>query len=144
MQIHELTLPTRKNKKVIGRGGKRGTTSGRGTKGQKARSGGNVDPLFEGGRSSFIQRAKKMRGAKAATFPKRQTVTLAMLDRAFEDGETVTLEALLAKKIVERPARVYGVKIVNTGTLSKKLSLDPNVPASESAAKLFVSAKKGE
>jgi large subunit ribosomal protein L15 len=137
MQIHELKLPARKGKKTIGRGGKRGTTSGRGTKGQKARSGGNVDPLFEGGRSSFIQRAKKMRGAKASILPKRFTVTLTMLERAFEEGEKVTVEALIAKKVVERSARVRGVKIVHTGALSKKLTLDVGIPASAKAAKLL-------
>lgn len=136
MQIHQLKLTTRKKKKVIGRGGKRGTTSGKGTKGQKARSGGNVDPLFEGGRSTFIERLKKVKGFKAVS-PKRITITLAQLDRAFQDGETVSVEALLAKKIVDRKARVAGVKIVSTGKLTKKLKLDEAIFASESARKLF-------
>ena len=73
MQIHELQLANPKDRKRIARGGQRGTTSGRGSKGQKACSGGNVDPLFEGGRSSLIQRMKKLRGfvsphKKALTF----------------------------------------------------------------------------
>ncbi len=136
MQIHELQLKSRKKKKVIGRGGKRGTTAGKGTKGQKARSGGNVDPLFEGGRSTFVERLKKVRGFKAVS-PKKITVTLAQLERAFSDGETVSVETLFAKKIVDRKARVAGVKIVSTGTLTKKLKLDAVVSASESARKLF-------
>lgn len=136
MQIHELKLKPRKKKKVIGRGGKRGTTSGKGMKGQKARSGGNVDPLFEGGRSTFIQRLKKVRGFKAV-HPKKITITLAQLERAFVDGETVSVETLFAKKLVDRKARVAGVKIVSSGTLSKKLKLDKEVFASETARKQF-------
>ena len=65
MQIHELNTKKRKAKKTIGRGGKRGTYSGKGNKGQKARSGGSMDPLFEGGRSSLVERMKKLRGFKS-------------------------------------------------------------------------------
>jgi large subunit ribosomal protein L15 len=136
MQIHELQLKARKKKKVIGRGGKRGTTAGKGTKGQKARSGGNVDPLFEGGRSTFIQRLKKVKGFKAVS-PKKITITLAQLDRVFADGETVSVDTLFAKRLVDRKARVAGVKIVSTGKLSKKLKLDKEIFASESARKNF-------
>lgn len=138
MQIHELQLKSRKKKKVIGRGGKRGTTSGKGTKGQKARSGGNVNPLFEGGRSTFVERLKKVRGFKAV-HPKKITVTLAQLERSYAEGETVSVETLLAKRVVDRKARVAGVKIVSTGTLTKKLKLDDGIFASESARKNFTS-----
>lgn len=140
MQIHQLQLPARKKKKVIGRGGKRGTTAGKGTKGQKARSGGNVDPLFEGGRSTFIQRLKKVKGFKAVS-PKKITVTLGQIDRNFENGEVVSLETLLAKKVVDRKARVAGVKIVSTGKLKKKVTLDEAILASESARKQFQTSK---
>jgi large subunit ribosomal protein L15 len=136
MQIHELKLKPRKQKKTIGRGGKRGTTSGKGTKGQKARSGGNVDPLFEGGRSTFIERLKKVKGFKAVN-PKKITVTLTKIERAFTEGETVTLESLIEKKVVGKSARIKGVKIVSTGVLKKKLKLDSAVTASESALAQF-------
>jgi large subunit ribosomal protein L15 len=136
MQNHELNLRRRKPKKTIGRGGKRGTTSGKGTKGQKARSGGNVDPLFEGGRSTFIERLKKVKGFKAVN-PKKITVTLTKLDRAFADGETVSVESLIEKKVVEKSARVKGVKIVATGVLKKKLKLDEVIACSESASAMF-------
>lgn len=136
MQIHELKLKPRKKKKLIGRGGKRGTTAGKGTKGQKARSGGNVDPLFEGGRSTFIQRLKKVKGFKAVK-PKKITITLAQLERAYESGETVSIETLLEKRLVTRKARVAGVKIVSTGSLTKKLKLDENIFTTESAKENF-------
>jgi large subunit ribosomal protein L15 len=136
MQIHQLTLPTRKNAKRIGRGGKRGTTSGRGTKGQKARSGASVDPLFEGGRSTFTERLKKVRGKKAVNL-KKYTITLKALDQAFEDGETVTVATLVEKKVVTKKALKAGVKVVATGTTKKKLTLGSGILYSESVAKIL-------
>ena len=66
MQIHNLKIQyPKKKRKIIGRGGKKGTYSGKGGKGQKGRSGVSIDPLFEGGRSSLIDRLKKIRGFKA-------------------------------------------------------------------------------
>lgn len=134
MQIHQLTLPTRKAAKRIGRGGKRGTTAGRGTKGQKARSGASVDPLFEGGRSTFVERLKKVRGKRAVN-PQKHTVTLSSLDTAFEDGETVTVALLVERKVVGKKALKEGVKVVATGTTKKKLTLASGILTSVTAAK---------
>lgn len=120
MQIHELKVAKRVGRKRIGRGGKRGTTAGRGQKGQKSRSGSSVDPLFEGGRSTFIERMKKTRGFKSPR-PKNVVVTLAQLDKAFKEGEEVSLESLTAKRLVTSRAERAGIKIVATGKLSKKL-----------------------
>ena len=136
MQIHQLTLTPRKGKKRIGRGGKRGTTSGRGTKGQKARSGASVDPLFEGGRSTFIERLKKLRAVKSI-HPKKHTVTLAKIDGAFKDGETVTLASLIEKRLVSKKALKEGAKVVATGSLSKKLTLSEEIGASQKAKEAF-------
>ncbi|OGI21319.1 MAG: 50S ribosomal protein L15 [Candidatus Moranbacteria bacterium RIFCSPHIGHO2_01_FULL_55_24] len=132
MQIHQLSVTGRKGKKRIGRGGKRGTTSGRGSKGQKARSGASVDPLFEGGRSTFVERLKKVRGRKAVN-PQKYTVTLAEIDRAFENGETVTVALLVERNVVSKKALSAGVKIVATGTTKKKLSLEEGIKTSEKA-----------
>src|SRR3989344_1559436 len=132
MQIHQLSVTGRKGKKRIGRGGKRGTTSGRGSKGQKARSGASVDPLFEGGRSTFVERLKKGRGRKAVN-PQKYTVTLAEIDRAFENGETVTVALLVERNVVSKKALSAGVKIVATGTTKKKLSLEEGIKTSEKA-----------
>lgn len=122
MQIHELETKERKTSKRVGRGGKRGTYSGRGMKGQKARSGGNVDPLFEGGRSSLIQRMKKLRGFKSI-HAKKTVVTLDQLNKIFEDGETVSVLSLTEKKVLRKKAVRNGVKIVARGELSKKLTI---------------------
>lgn len=137
MQIHQLTIGKRKGRKRIGRGGKRGTTSGRGSKGQKARSGASVDPLFEGGRSTFVERLKKVRGFKSV-HGKKHTVTLSQLEAACADGEKITVASLIEKRVVPKTAVHRGVKVVATGTLKKKLSLGGDVSASEKAAALFV------
>lgn len=136
MQIHELTAPDRKKRKTLGRGGKRGTYSGRGNKGQKARSGGNVDPLFEGGRSTLTERLKKIRGFKSM-YAKVNTVTLRCLEKSYEDGETVSIETLVAKGIVDKARVKRGTKIVATGKLTKKLILGAGVSVSEAASALF-------
>lgn len=135
MQIHELTLAPRKETKRIGRGGKRGTTSGRGTKGQGAH-GKKKDPLFEGGRSTLIERTKKNRGFKSP-HAKKVTLTLKQLDMRYTDGETVTLETLLAKRLITPRGAKAGVKVVATGTLSKKLSLGEGILVSETAKGFF-------
>mgnify|MGYP000247532745 CR=1 FL=1 len=131
MQIHELKLAPRKKSKVIGRGGKRGTTSGRGTKGQGAH-GKKKDPLFEGGRSTLIERMKKLRGFKSI-YQKPFTVTLRQLDKHFADGDKVTLDSFVDKKIFGKIVRRSGVKIVTTGALTKKLSIGKDINLSASA-----------
>lgn len=122
MQIHQISAAKRKERKTVGRGGKRGTYSGRGNKGQKARSGGSVDPLFEGGRSSLVERLKKVRGFKSM-HPKKVTVKLSALEKSYADGETVSLETLVAKGVVNKKDASRGAKIVATGALSKKLTV---------------------
>ena len=136
MQIHELKVAKKKNRKRIGRGGKTGTTAGRGSNGQKSRTGASVDPLFEGGRSTLLERMKKVRGFKSI-HPKKHTVTLTDLERVLADGDVVTRALLVEKRIVDKKALHEGVKIVATGTLSKKLTLGADVLASETAKKAF-------
>lgn len=136
MQIHELKVAKKKMRKRIGRGGKTGTTAGRGSNGQKSRTGASVDPLFEGGRSTLLERMKKVRGFKSI-HPKKHTVTLSELERGLSDGDIVTRALLVEKRLVDKKALHEGVKVVATGTLSKKLSLGADVLASETAKKAF-------
>ena len=135
MQAHELKNPTRKKSKKIGRGGKRGTTSGRGTKGQGAH-GKKKDPLFEGGRSTLTERLKKVRGFKSPT-AKRATVTLSILEKHFAAGATVTVEELLEKRAVTKNAKRAGVKVVATGTLTKTLILSEGIACSAGAKEMI-------
>jgi large subunit ribosomal protein L15 len=136
MQIHQLSVAKKKERKRIGRGGKRGTTSGRGSNGQKSRSGGAVDPLFEGGRSTFLERLKKVRGFKSI-HPKKCLVTLDSIDKVFSDGEVVTLPLLVEKKLAPKAALFCGVKILATGSLKKKIILGKDVFVSKKAKESF-------
>lgn len=122
MQIHELAVPKKQSSKRIGRGGKRGTYSGKGMKGQKARSGGNVDPLFEGGRSSLIDHLKKVKGFKSI-HPKKSVFNLATLENRFENGDVVSPETLVAKGLIKESLVKKGIKILGVGVLTKKLSI---------------------
>ncbi|MGK2849168.1 MAG: 50S ribosomal protein L15 [Minisyncoccota bacterium] len=136
MQIHQITGVKKKERKRIGRGGKRGTTAGRGSNGQKSRSGASVDPLFEGGRSTFVERLKKVRGFRSL-HPKKCLVTLTSLERACTNGEVITLDVLLEKQLVPKTAMKRGVKIVATGVLKKQLILGEGIQASEKAKTSF-------
>lgn len=136
MQIHQLSVQKKKARKRIGRGGKTGTTAGRGSNGQKSRSGASVDPLFEGGRSTLLERMKKVRGFKSI-HSKKHTVTLAQLDRVLSDGDTVTVTLLVEKRLVTKKAFLEGVKILATGTLTKKLSLGEGILVSKTAKTSF-------
>ena len=125
MQLHELKRQI-KNKKSrqIGRGGKRGTTSGRGTKGQIARAGHKVRPELR----DLIKKLPKLRGrgknSNRPIGPQTAGVSLATLEKHFTVGATVTPAILLEKKLV-RPigGRLMTVKILATGVLTKKLTV---------------------
>ena len=133
----ELNLSTlkpaqaRKERKRVGRGlgSGKGRYSGRGIKGQKSRAGSNkMAPGFEGGQMPIDMRMPKLRGNTSADAmpigPFRtysQPVNLRDLDRVFEDGDTVDIEALVEKGLLKNTKA--DVKILGTGELSKKLAV---------------------
>ena len=121
---------SRKPRKRVGRGHGSGTgkTSGRGHKGAGARSGSKTRPGFEGGQMPLHMRMRKLRGPhmkKSMPFePFRthtQAVNLQDLERRFEKGDEVTLEAMQAKGLGTR--RDVPVKILAKGTISKPLTV---------------------
>jgi large subunit ribosomal protein L15 len=121
---------SRKARKRVGRGEGSGTgkTAGRGQKGAGSRSGSKTRPNFEGGQMPIHMRMRKLRGPhmkKSMPFePFRthtQAVNLQDLERRFEAGDEVTLEALKAKGLGSR--RDVPVKVLAKGTLSKKLTV---------------------
>jgi large subunit ribosomal protein L15 len=121
MQIHNLKVKTQKRKRRVGRGGKKGTYSGKGMKGQKSRSGGNVNPIFEGGRSTLIEHLPKVRGFKSH-HPKNQVVNLDQLEKYFADGDIVNPQSLLSKKLIDRIKA--SIKILSDGKISKKITVE--------------------
>jgi len=109
-------------KKRVGRGigSGLGKTSGKGHKGQNARSGGGVRPGFEGGQLPLFRRLPK-RGFSNARFKvEYATINLSDLNR-FEDGAVVTPELLKEMGLVKN--QLDGIKVLGNGTLEKKLTV---------------------
>ncbi|TMM02596.1 MAG: 50S ribosomal protein L15 [Actinobacteria bacterium] len=132
MGLHTLKPApgSRKARKRVGRGEGSGTgkTAGRGQKGAGSRSGSKTRSNFEGGQMPIHMRMRKLRGPhmkKSMPFePFRthtQAVNLQDLERRFEAGDEVTLDALRAKGLGTR--RDVPVKVLAKGTLSKKLTV---------------------
>lgn len=122
MQLHQLKRRT-KNKKqpAVGRGGRRGKTSGRGTKGQKARSGHKLRPELR----DIIKRIPKQRGYLFNSIQsKPEVVNLSIIDKVFEKGESVTPETLVGKGIFRKIKGEFPkVKILGDGEVTKALSV---------------------
>ena len=124
MKIHELS-PAQGAKtaaKRLGRGigSGLGKTSGKGHKGQWARSGGGVRIGFEGGQMPLARRLPKT-GFDNAWKKEYSIVNLSSLE-VFEDGTVVTAELLLEKGILSKVEH-YGVKVLGNGELTKKLTV---------------------
>lgn len=113
MQLHELTPGyARQSKNRVGRGiaAGQGKTAGRGTKGQKSRSGHNIPRKFEGGQSSLWLRMPKARGFQRHVAP-TQIVDRALINSHYTDGETVSPTTLVDKGLVKRsdqPIKLLG------------------------------------
>jgi large subunit ribosomal protein L15 len=130
MQINDLKVSPKKKSKRVGRGGKKGTYSGKGMKGQKARSGFSQASTFEGGKTGLTERTKKVRGFKSLQ-EGNLAINLDVLENKFQEGERVNKEALLAKKIIKKD---QVPKILSDGIVSKKLNIE-GVKVSQKAKK---------
>lgn len=135
MELHEMkyNAGARKEVKRLGRGLGSGTgkTSGKGHKGQNARSGGGVAIGFEGGQTPFFKRMPK-RGFTNFTRKEYAVVNLSALEK-FDDGAEVTPEILKEAGLVKK--EYDGVKVLGNGTLTKKLTVKcDKVSASAKAA----------
>lgn len=127
MKLHELeaVYGSTKNRKRVGRGQGSGTgkTSGKGEKGQNARSGGGVRPGFEGGQLPLFRRLAK-RGFNNYNFRTvYSTVNVEDLNR-FEDNTVVTIELLKEVGLIKK--ELDGVKVLGSGELTKKLTVRAN------------------
>lgn len=123
MQLHELKPKHRpKKKKRIGHGGKRGTYSGRGVKGQKSRAGRGPRPALR----DIIKKIPKKRGYRFKSIKKKpQIVNLKDLEKQFKSNEKVTLETLLEKGLIGKvKGKMPKVKILGQGKLTKKVTIE--------------------
>ncbi len=130
-----------KLRKTIGRGNAsgHGTFSGRGGKGQTARTGGTRRPGFAGGQTPFFRKMPKLHGFKNPNQINYQVVNVGDLN-IFDDNSEVNLENLKAKGLVSKTT--CPVKLLGDGELTKALTITVNKASKSALAK--VEAKKGK
>lgn len=125
MQLHNLKRKTvNKSEKRVGRGGLRGKTAGRGTKGQKARAGHRIRPDVR----EQLKKLPKLRGRGVGGLytiqDKPQIVNLSVLESMFVAGDAITPEILRERGAVKgRKGVLSPVKILGTGELTKKFDV---------------------
>lgn len=136
MKLNELSPAkgARKNRKRVGRGSGSGLgkTSGRGHKGQKSRSGGNIPAWFEGGQLPLTRRLP-IKGFTNYTRREYEVVNLSDLERSGLEG-TVTIAVLRAAGIVTRSRKP--VKVLAMGEVTKVLDLKVNAISAKAREKI--------
>jgi large subunit ribosomal protein L15 len=138
MQMHNFK-PVHKNKRSqqVGRGGRRGKTSGKGTKGQNARAGRKKRPELR----DLIKKIPKLRGRGVnINTPMTDTpfvINLDVIEEAFSAGDTVSPEILLKKGMVDmKNGKIPAIKILGDGELTKKISFSKVTVSSSAKAKI--------
>lgn len=117
MKIHELKKDNNETKSHrVGRGisAGGGKTAGRGTKGQKSRSGYNIPRKYEGGQTPLNMRLHKLPGFKSKN-KKNKVISLTDINQNYKDGETVSSESLLSKGMICEGEKF---KILSNGKLT--------------------------
>lgn len=122
MQLHDLKIKTR-GKKRIGRGGKRGTYSGKGMKGQKSRAGHKIRPESR----DLLIRIPKLKGIKNKPLaPKTIAINLFKIAKIKEN--TITREVLITNKILRK--KENNIKILSIGTIDRPITIK-GIPVSK-------------
>ncbi len=147
MKLHDLHPAEGggvKAKKRVGRGPGSGTgkTSGRGHKGQNARSGGGVRPGFEGGQMPLFRRLPK-RGFTNIFSKQYAEVNVKDLNR-FKDGDTVNLESLIESGLVKKNKAKDGLRILGQGDLNVKVNVEANHFTKSAVEKIESAGGKAE
>ena len=129
MQIHQIKSKFKRKRSIkVGRGGKRGKTSGRGTKGQNSRTGRKIRPEIR----DVIKRIPKLRGhgknrAESVndSVVKPDVINLVDLDKVFSSGDIINPKSLAEKGFIKPVGgRLPKVKILGTGEVTKKFTLE--------------------
>ena len=145
MKLHALerNIGATHAKKRVGRGSGSGLgkTSGRGQKGQKARSGGSINPVFEGGQLPLYRRIPK-RGFTNAKFKTVYAVINLSDLNVFEDGTVVTPALLKDTGLVKN--QLDGIKVLGNGKLEKKLTIQANKFSASALEKIKEAGSKAE
>ena len=145
MKLHELerNIGATQAKKRVGRGSGSGLgkTSGRGQKGQKARSGGSINPVFEGGQLPLYRRLPK-RGFTNGKFRTRYAVINLSDLNVFEDGTVVTPALLKETGVIKN--QLDGIKVLSNGKLERKLTIQAHKFSTTALEKIEESGSKAE
>ena len=145
MKLNELqrNIGATHEKKRVGRGpgSGLGKTSGRGQKGQKARSGGSINPVFEGGQLPLYRRIPK-RGFSNAKFKTVYAVVNLSQLNVFEDGTVVTPALLKDTGIVKK--QLDGIKVLGNGKLEKKITIQASKFSTSAMEKIKEAGSKAE
>lgn len=144
MKLDELrpAIGSKTTRRRVGRGvgSGLGKTSGKGHKGQNARSGGGVRPGFEGGQMPLFRRIPK-RGFKNINSKEYTEVTLAMLEN-LENGTEVTVDSLLELGVIRKAND--GIVVLGNGELTKKLTVKAARVTKNAEAKIVAAGGKVE
>ena len=145
MKLNELqrNIGATHAKKRVGRGpgSGLGKTSGRGQKGQKARSGASINPVFEGGQLPLYRRIPK-RGFSNAKFKTRYAVINLKDLNVFEDGAVVTPALLKDAGIIKN--QLDGIKVLGNGKLEKKITIQASKFSTSAMEKIKEAGSKAE
>lgn len=145
MKLHELekNIGATHTKKRVGRGSGSGLgkTCGRGQKGQKARSGGSINPVFEGGQLPLYRRLPK-RGFTNGKFRTRYAVINLSDLNVFEDGTVVTPALLKETGVIKN--QLDGIKVLSNGKLERKLTIQAHKFSTTALEKIEESGSKAE
>lgn len=140
MHIHTLSSNlSQKSRKRIGRGGKRGTYSGKGQKGQKSRSGAKISPLFTGGSAALAGQGSRVIHKRRGQSPVQghhrignvkgkvsyKIVNIESIANLFDDKSVINLNSLVEAKLVSNNATKVKILAKNTGeSISKKFTFE--------------------
>lgn len=145
MKLHELSpMPgSTKERKRIGRGpaSGQGKTAGKGHKGQLARAGRGMRAGFEGGQMPLQRRVPK-RGFNNIFRKEIAKVNVSSLDKLFDDGAVVTIDALIEKGLIKKA--LDGVKVLGNGEITKKLTVQVNAFSESAKQKIEAAGGKAE
>lgn len=145
MKLHELSpvAGSTKERKRIGRGpaSGQGKTAGKGHKGQLARAGRGMRPGFEGGQMPLQRRVPK-RGFNNIFRKDIAKVNVSSLDKVFDDGAVVTVDALIEKGLIKKA--LDGVKVLGNGEITKKLTVQVNAYSESAKQKIEAAGGKAE
>ena len=145
MKLHELERnigATHRRKRLgCGSGSGHGKTSGKGQKGQKARSGVHISPVFEGGQLPLYRRLPKRGFTNHLFKTEYATINVSDLNR-FDNGTLVTPALLKEQGIIKN--QLKGIKVLGNGKLEKKLTIQANKFSASALEKIKESGSKAE